>query len=43
MRKFLMALVAVLSITTTAQARDQISITGSSTVFPFATTVAEAP
>ena len=42
MRKFIMALVAVLSITTTAQARDQISITGSSTVFPFSTTVAEA-
>lgn len=33
--------VALSAATTTAQARDQINIVGSSTVFPFATTVAE--
>ena len=41
MRTFILAALAALTITTTAQARDQISIVGSSTVFPFATTVAE--
>ena len=34
------ALVAI-AMTSAAQARDQIEIVGSSTVFPFATTVAE--
>lgn len=41
MQKFLMAIIAVLFITSTANARDQISIVGSSTVYPFSTTVAE--
>jgi phosphate transport system substrate-binding protein len=36
-----LALVGVVAITASAQARDQIRIVGSSTVFPFATVVAE--
>ena len=42
MQKLCIAIfLAIISLTTTAQARDRISIVGSSTVFPFATTVAE--
>lgn len=37
-----MAIVAIFALTTTAHARDQIRIVGSSTVFPFATVAAEA-
>jgi len=40
MRKLLFSLIMIL-MTTTLYARDQISIVGSSTVFPFATVVAE--
>jgi phosphate transport system substrate-binding protein len=39
--KILTATIAVLAVTGAAQARDQIRIVGSSTVYPFATTVAE--
>lgn len=42
MHKYLIAIfLAIFSITTSAHARDQLSIVGSSTVYPFATTVAE--
>ena len=37
----LIASIVALSIATVAQARDQIKIVGSSTVFPYATVVAE--
>jgi len=40
MKKFILALALVITAST-AYARDQISIVGSSTVYPFATTVAE--
>jgi phosphate transport system substrate-binding protein len=40
MKKIVLAL-ALIATASTAYARDQISIVGSSTVFPFATTVAE--
>ena len=40
MKKLLIAISLVL-FTTVAHARDQISITGSSTVYPFSTVVAE--
>ena len=41
MRKLLIALSLVLLTTTVAQAREQINIVGSSTVYPFSTVVAE--
>jgi phosphate transport system substrate-binding protein len=41
MRKLLIALSLVLFATTVAQAREQINIVGSSTVYPFSTVVAE--
>ena len=43
MRKLtiVIASLVALSIATVAQARDQITIVGSSTVFPYATVVAE--
>lgn len=41
MQKFIVAIVAALTLTTTAHAREYISIAGSSTVLPFATIVAE--
>ena len=41
MKKFLFALLAALLITGSAQARDQLSLAGSSTVLPFATIIAE--
>ena len=41
MRKLLLAIFASGLITTTAQARDQLSLAGSSTVLPFATIIAE--
>ena len=43
MNKFRLAIVALIgtAIASGAQARDQIEIVGSSTVFPFATAVAE--
>ena len=40
-RTLLVASVATVALATSAQARDQIKIVGSSTVFPFSTTVAE--
>ena len=39
--KFLLGLATLLFVSTTVQARDTIVITGSSTVYPFATVVAE--
>jgi phosphate transport system substrate-binding protein len=42
MIKKLTIVIAALLFTTTAQARDYVSIVGSSTVFPFSTAVAEA-
>ena len=39
--KFITGALAAIVMTGAAQARDQIEIVGSSTVFPFATTVAE--
>jgi len=41
MRKLILTILFALSVTTVAQAREQISITGSSTVYPFSTVVAE--
>lgn len=41
MRKLLLTILLAVSVTTVAQARDQISIVGSSTVYPFSTIVAE--
>ena len=41
MRKLLLAIFAAGLMTTTAQARDQLSLAGSSTVLPFATIIAE--
>ena len=41
MRKFLLAVFAAGLMTSSAQARDQLSIAGSSTVLPFATMIAE--
>ena len=41
MKKILILTFALLSISITAYARDYISVAGSSTVYPFATTVAE--
>ena len=41
LRTIALAAVATLAISTSAQARDQIRIVGSSTVYPFSTTVAE--
>ena len=41
MKKFLFALLAAVLITGSAQARDQLSLAGSSTVLPFATIIAE--
>ena len=40
-RKTLVAAIALTAIASGAQARDQIRIVGSSTVYPFATAVAE--
>ena len=39
--KILLGFLLVLSFTTTSHARDQIKIVGSSTVYPYATVVAE--
>ena len=39
--KYITGVLAAIAMTGAAQARDQIEIVGSSTVFPFATTVAE--
>ena len=39
--KNIIAVLAILSFATYAQARDQIKIVGSSTVYPYATVVAE--
>ena len=39
--KLITGALAAIAMTSAAQARDQIEIVGSSTVFPFATTVAE--
>ena len=39
--KILLGFLLVLSFTTTSYARDQIKIVGSSTVYPYATVVAE--
>ena len=41
MRKLILTILLAVGVTTVAQARDQISITGSSTVYPFSTVVAE--
>ena len=41
MKKFLFALLSAVLITGSAQARDQLSLAGSSTVLPFATIIAE--
>ena len=41
MKKFLFALLAAVLFTGSAQARDQLSLAGSSTVLPFATIIAE--
>ena len=41
MKKFLFALLAAVLITGSVQARDQLSLAGSSTVLPFATIIAE--
>lgn len=42
MKKLILTLLLAVSVTTVAHARDQISVVGSSTVYPFTTTVAEA-
>ena len=39
--KNIIAVIAILSFASYAQARDQIKIVGSSTVYPYATVVAE--
>ena len=39
--KNIVAVIAILSFASYAQARDQIKIVGSSTVYPYATVVAE--
>ena len=41
MKKLITILAVLFAVSTSAQARDQISITGSSTVYPFSTVVAE--
>jgi phosphate transport system substrate-binding protein len=41
LRKTLVAAVALVAVASAAQARDQIRIVGSSTVYPFSTAVAE--
>lgn len=41
MKKILLGLALTIGLTTTAMARDQVKIVGSSTVFPFATVAAE--
>ncbi len=40
-KMFVFAAMATVALTANAEARDQIRIVGSSTVYPFATTVAE--
>jgi phosphate transport system substrate-binding protein len=41
MKKLITILAVLFAVSTSAQAREQISITGSSTVYPFSTVVAE--
>ena len=41
MRKLILTILLAVGVTSVAQAREQISITGSSTVYPFSTVVAE--